>query len=367
MAQNITLLGASYTAVPAVTLPKTGGGTAKFSDASVTTAVASDVAEGKIFLLADGTQATGTGEGGGSVTWETIANQDVTIASSNPNYFVINNYTTPFSEDETYRVTWGSGGTEYICQTLEAASAQVYDGWYIGNLGIAGGADTGEPFLIYRDSATRLVCATNQSAGSFHVKIERQTTSSATLITKTITANGTYSAEDDDADGYSSVTVNVPSSAASSWTKVAETSYQVSTTSTTAATVDTWATGHSEILTSDKIVYVRIRDTAGKRAGYFYGIDAWVMNRYPKTPSLSSYTSSSELVYQIWRVNSAGEYACRYGYNTTGYGVFPDTIYNNGAIRIRSRYNSSYSLTINGTYKVEVYLLDPPTGAPIFT
>lgn len=32
-----------------------------------------------------------------------------------------------------------------------------------------------------------------------------------TLITKSITANGTYSAEDDDADGYSSVTVAVPS------------------------------------------------------------------------------------------------------------------------------------------------------------
>lgn len=30
MAQNITLLGASYSDVPAVTLPKTGGGTAKF-------------------------------------------------------------------------------------------------------------------------------------------------------------------------------------------------------------------------------------------------------------------------------------------------------------------------------------------------
>ena len=32
MAQNITLLGATYSAVPAVTLPKTGGGTAKFID-----------------------------------------------------------------------------------------------------------------------------------------------------------------------------------------------------------------------------------------------------------------------------------------------------------------------------------------------
>lgn len=65
MAQNITLLGASYTAVPAVTLPKTGGGTAKFSDASVTTAVESDVAEGKTFLLADGSIGIGTASGGG--------------------------------------------------------------------------------------------------------------------------------------------------------------------------------------------------------------------------------------------------------------------------------------------------------------
>lgn len=33
-----------------------------------------------------------------------------------------------------------------------------------------------------------------------------------TLITKSITANGTYNAEDDSADGYSSVTVNVSGS-----------------------------------------------------------------------------------------------------------------------------------------------------------
>lgn len=36
----------------------------------------------------------------------------------------------------------------------------------------------------------------------------------ATLITKSITANGTYDAEDDSADGYSSVTVTVPTGTA---------------------------------------------------------------------------------------------------------------------------------------------------------
>lgn len=66
MAQNITLMGASYSAVPAVTLPKTGGGTARFDDASVTTATASDVASGKVFLDSNGTITTGTASGGGA-------------------------------------------------------------------------------------------------------------------------------------------------------------------------------------------------------------------------------------------------------------------------------------------------------------
>lgn len=65
MAKNITLLGASYSDVPAVDLPQTGGGTARFTDTSPTTATASDVASGKIFFLADGTQETGTASGGG--------------------------------------------------------------------------------------------------------------------------------------------------------------------------------------------------------------------------------------------------------------------------------------------------------------
>lgn len=65
MAQNISLLGASYSDCPAVLLPKTGGGTARFDDASVTTATASDVASGKTFLASDGTITTGTASGGG--------------------------------------------------------------------------------------------------------------------------------------------------------------------------------------------------------------------------------------------------------------------------------------------------------------
>lgn len=63
MAQTVNLWGAIYSDVPAIDVPS-GQGTARFSDASVTTAVESDVAQGKTFLKADGSVATGTGSGG---------------------------------------------------------------------------------------------------------------------------------------------------------------------------------------------------------------------------------------------------------------------------------------------------------------
>lgn len=66
MSQNITLLGASYSAVPAITLPKTGGGTATFTDVTDTTATASDVAQGLYFYTAAGVRTAGTATGGGT-------------------------------------------------------------------------------------------------------------------------------------------------------------------------------------------------------------------------------------------------------------------------------------------------------------
>ena len=65
MSQNVRIAGVDYPAVPSVTIPKTGGGNASFTDVSDTTAIASDVASGKYFYTASGVKTEGTSSGGG--------------------------------------------------------------------------------------------------------------------------------------------------------------------------------------------------------------------------------------------------------------------------------------------------------------
>ena len=101
MAQNVTVAGASYSNVPSVELPKTGGGTASFIDVSDTTAAASDVAAGKYFYTAQGVRTVGTGSGGGgnfgltelwrnnSPTSNMSADTNITLNDDLRNYAII--------------------------------------------------------------------------------------------------------------------------------------------------------------------------------------------------------------------------------------------------------------------------------------
>lgn len=115
MAQNITLLGASYSAVPAVELPKTGGGTATFTDVTDTTAAAADVASGKYFYTAAGVRTQGTNSGGGGTSKNVQIAQGVDRVATTT-YTAVSGQSITVSKTGTYDVYWvgfrsSAGGT----------------------------------------------------------------------------------------------------------------------------------------------------------------------------------------------------------------------------------------------------------------
>lgn len=106
MAQNITLWGASYSNVPSVSLPKTGGGTASFTDVTDTTAAAADVASGKYFYTAAGVRTQGTNSGGGGDSKNAQVVQGTTRTTSSTLTAIGAELTV--SKTGTYNVYWSA-------------------------------------------------------------------------------------------------------------------------------------------------------------------------------------------------------------------------------------------------------------------
>lgn len=146
------------------------------------------------------------------------------------------------------------------------------------------------------------------------------------------------------------------------YTKLGETTLTVNTTSTSAASAGSLSLG-STAVNAGKILYVRIRDTAGKRAGYFYGSDCFIFNSNKANGTTSTNTYIARMII---RYDSNSNFQIYNPSTTTGYGVYAYSLTNAGVLNIYRRYNSSYSLTINGTYKVEAYFLDTPDGVSPF-
>lgn len=141
MAQNVTVAGASYTNVPSVELPITGGGTASFVDTSDADATASDIASGKTAYVG-GSLITGTGGGSSTVATATTTNSSATNTSIS---FSVSGEPIAFALVNTGNITLSSG-YYYI-------SSIIYDGSScIGSYGYykSGG---GSSRYVYADSS----------------------------------------------------------------------------------------------------------------------------------------------------------------------------------------------------------------------
>lgn len=134
MAQNITLMGATYSAVPSVVLPKQGGGTASFTDVTDTTAAASDVASGKYFYTAAGVKTQGTASGGGggvgtllnTTSLGTISTSSTSATDTGKSLSVsgINSYDLLIVETSVNTVT-NNRHTATVCLIFLTASSNV--------------------------------------------------------------------------------------------------------------------------------------------------------------------------------------------------------------------------------------------------
>ncbi len=167
---------------------------------------ASDLAQGITAHDRSGAPIVGTASGGGGNGYvlTTVCPQQTVTTDSN-RQAVLSNFTTGLTLDESYLVTLD--GDQYLvtCGVVWTNNYLIGDDNVIYATG-----DHVVPFCIDWVSAQDNMLVTLYANQTHTVKVEHiELIDPLVLTTKTITANGTYSASTDNADGYSSVTVNV--------------------------------------------------------------------------------------------------------------------------------------------------------------
>ena len=200
---NITLLGASYTDVPAVTLPQTGGGTVTFYENGGTPSATqhtilfefTDETTQSITgywdssFISDAITATEPTEYGGKTvdsasldgvewytkpvsSWETLFDGNASLEADDPYpYFWIEELAdVEVPMGSIWRITFD--GTPYVC----TVTSTIRNSGCIGNPLYSGGADDGSgvPLDLYHTPWGAWSGAADASAGSHTLKVERQ-------------------------------------------------------------------------------------------------------------------------------------------------------------------------------------------------
>lgn len=137
----------------------------------------------------------------------------------------------------------------------------------------------------------------------------------------------------------------------SSFTKIAETEIEANVTSTSATQLTTITLPEDY---SDKLLWVSVRDKAGKRTGYYYGSDS-IINRSKDAGGTVASNTIGRIGYKL------ASYGVASVQNSRGIGP---TTFDGTTITISGAYNSFDTSTIDGTFHIEVYTLDWPTLSP---
>ncbi len=332
MAQNITLMGASYSAVPAVQLPKTGGGSATFYDTSDADATAADIKNNKTAYV-NGTKVTGQMANGSATPAASLTGSGASVSVGT------NGLTFSKSIGNTPQVTAGyiSSGTSGNTSVTLGATMPIQQAAIIHPSTTDQTIDTGT--YVAGQNVFKAVTTTNLTAENIKqgitVKVGDNTDDDC--VTSVL---GTY-AGGGGGGGLTLLQTTALGTISTSSTSAADTGKTVSLASST-----NWQA--YDLL----LVDISVNTTTNGR--HTSTVSLVLLTGTSNVSTKNTYTVGSNK----WnsKLSSNGTASTRQ--STSAYGVYINTATvssNTLTLTVYDRYNSNSTGTLNGTYTARVY------------